>query len=189
MEPKPTPEESLRIIRQSIELAKGSVREDGFHLLLWGQLIVLVGLADFYQTCQKVEDHYFVWLLLPVIGVPIAAAHEWRQRHKARSRNTIHQWYGLIWLGYGITQPMLVAHAVLHGASPVPPILAVTGFAIFVSGIILRYKPMLGGAIFIWIGALCGLLIGEFWHSLIMVLSVAGGYVIPGYLLQKHYKR
>ena len=49
-ESKLTPEQSLLVIHQTIEKAKREVQENGFHLLLWGTLVVIAGLVDFYMS-------------------------------------------------------------------------------------------------------------------------------------------
>jgi hypothetical protein len=187
MEDKPLdPEASLLLIHQTIELAKRKVQENGFHLLLWGVLVVTAGLTDFYHDLKFNQQHgHFAWMVLPLVGVPIALIYEARRSKTVAHRNTIHQWYGYTWLGYGITLPLLIAYTIQSAASPTPAILAVTGFAIFVSGIILQFRPLVLGAVAIWAGALCCLLVPAIWYSLIMSVSIALGYLIPGYLLHR----
>jgi hypothetical protein len=180
------PEASLLLIRQTIELAKRKVQENGFHLLLWGVLVVIAGLTDFYHDLKLNQQHgHLAWMVMPLIGVPIAIVYEIRRSKTVAHRNTVHQWYGYIWLGYGITLPLVIGYAMQSAVSPTPAILAVTGFSIFVSGIILQFRPLVLGAVAIWAGALCCLLVPSIWYSLIVSVSVALGYLIPGYLLHR----
>ncbi|MEY3242872.1 MAG: hypothetical protein RIR11_4311 [Bacteroidota bacterium] len=180
------PEASLLLIRQTIELAKRKVQENGFHLLLWGVLVVTAGLADFYHDLKYNQQHaHLAWMIMPLVGVPIALVYEMRRSKAITNRNTIHQWYGYIWLGYGITLPLLIVYALQFGVSPTPIVLSVTGFAIFVSGIILQFRPLVLGAVVIWAGALCCLFVPSIWYTLIMSISIAMGYLIPGYLLHR----
>jgi hypothetical protein len=187
MEDKPLdPEASLLLIRQTIDLAKRKVQENGFHLLLWGVLVVAAGLTDFYHDLKFGQQHqHWAWMVMPLVGAPVAIIYEIRRSKALTHRNTVHQWYGYIWLGYGITLPLLIAYAIQSAISPTPAILAVTGFAIFISGIILQFRPLVLGAIAIWAGALCCLLVPAIWYALIMSISIALGYLIPGYLLHR----
>jgi hypothetical protein len=64
------PQESLRIIRESIDLAKSSFRENGFHYLLWGWLVAGACLADYYlDAVMGYPKHYMVWLGMTVVGL------------------------------------------------------------------------------------------------------------------------
>jgi hypothetical protein len=123
--------------------------------------------------------------VMPLIGVPIAIIYEVRRSKVIAQRNTVHQWYGYTWLGYAITLPFLIAFAIQSAVSPTPVILAVTGFAIFVSGIILQFRPLIFGAAAIWAGALCCLLVPNVWYALVMAISIALGYLVPGFLLYR----
>jgi FtsH-binding integral membrane protein len=183
---KLSPEQSLRLIQQTIELAKRRVQENGFHLLLWGTLVVIAGLADFYFDIIYQQQHpHWPWMIMPVVGVPVALLYEMRRAKTIEQQNTVHQWYGYIWLGYGITLPLLVVYAFQVDASPTALIMALTGFALFMSGIVLQFRPVVLGAIALWGGALACLLVPSLWHSLIMALCTALGYLVPGYLLHR----
>jgi hypothetical protein len=187
IEDKPLdPEASLLLIRQTIELAKRKVQENGFHLLLWGVLVVAAGLTEFYQDLKFNQEHgHWAWMVMPLVGVPISIFYEIRHSKTKAHRNTIHQWYGYTWLGYGITLPLLIFYAIESEVSPTPAILAITGFAIFVSGIIIQFRPLVLGAVAIWAGSLCCLLVPSIWYALIMSISIAVGYLIPGFLLYR----
>ena len=189
-ESKLTPEESLLVIHQTIEKAKHNVQENGFHLLLWGTLVVIAGLVDFYMSfTQGADNQHYAWAVMPVIGIPIALIYESRRHRQPATRNTIHNWYGLVWLGFGISLPMLIAYAVMHHLAPIQPIMVMTGFALFMSGIVLSFRPLIWGASVIWVGAIICLFTTADWHALIMAIGVALGYLIPGYLLQRAKKR
>ena len=125
---------------------------------------------------------------MPAIGIPVAIIYESRRKKQPAQRNTIHNWYGLIWLGYGISLPMHIAYAIMHLQAPTQPILVLTGFALFMSGIVLSFRPLVWGAAVIWAGAVVCLLTAPTWHSFIMAICVGLGYLIPGYLLQRAKK-
>jgi hypothetical protein len=181
-----SPEESLQIIRQTIDLAKRNVRDNGFHLLLWGALVVVAGLVDFYFEQQLgATNQHRAWGVMPLVGVPVAILYELRRQRTQRSANLVHQWYGYVWLGFGITVPLVVLFALQQRLSPTPLIMAVTGFALFVSGILLQFRPVVVGAVVIWAGALASILLSPSWHSLIIAVAVGLGYLVPGFLLQR----
>lgn len=183
-----SPEDSLRVISKTIENAKRRVQENGFYLLLWGTLVVIAGLLDFYLNWKGSEMGYkhYAWMIMPVLGIAATIVYEIRrQQREPREGNAFNRLYAMVWLGYGITLPLLIFYTVQAGLSPTPPILAATGFAIFLSGQILNFRPLTLGAVPIWAGALLTMATASLWHSLIMAVVTGIGYLIPGYLLNR----
>ncbi|MBK6997652.1 MAG: hypothetical protein IPH31_23240 [Lewinellaceae bacterium] len=179
-----SPQESLRVIRNTIDLAKRSFRDNGFHFLLWGWLVVLASAAHWYLLVNRLHPNpEIAWAVMVVIGMPAALIREWRRGKQIQAPNLFHQMYGMIWLGYGISMGLAIPLAAKSGFSPVPIILVLTGFATFMSGIILSFKPLVFGAAAIWAGALWCLFLSPEQHLLVQAASAVFGYLLPGYLL------
>ncbi len=178
------PEESLRVIRETIDLAKSSLRENGFHFLLWGWLVVVACLAHYYLL---VVMHWpkapMVWLSMVVIGMPTALIYEARRERKQAAPNIVREWYGRIWLAFGISMFVGIFLSVANGISPIAFILVLVGFATFVSGAVLRFKPLMLGAIAAWVAALACIYLTQPEQLLAQAFATVLSYLIPGYLL------
>jgi hypothetical protein len=183
------PQESLRVIRETIDLAKRSFHDNGFHFLLWGWLVVLASMIHWYlQTKQLHPNPEIAWMVMVVIGVPAALIREWLRSKKEKTSNLFHQWYGLIWLGFGISLVISIPFTVRSGLSPVALILILSGFATFMSGVILRFRPLIFGAITIWAGAVGCLFLAPEQHLLVQAACAVLGYLLPGYLLNQQMR-
>ena len=181
-----SPQESLRVIRETIDLARHSFHENGFHFLLWGWLVVFASVANYYFVeVHPIPNPGSAWMIMVVIGMPVAMFREWRRSKQEKTRNIVHDWYGMIWLGFGVSMLLVIPMAVRHGLSPVPFILVLVGFATFMSGILLRFKPLLFGAAVIWAAALWCLFLTPSQHLLAQAGSAILGYLLPGYLLNQ----
>lgn len=182
------PQESLRIIRETIDLAKSGPRENGFHFLLWGWLVVLTCLADYcLDAIAHYPQHHLIWLGMVVIGIPAALLYEWRRDKKqVQGKNVIRDWYGRVWLAFAISLFIAIVLTVQAHLSPIPFILILVGFATFVSGSLLRFPPLLFGAVAMWAGAALCLATGYREHLLIQAAATVVGYLIPGYLLNRN---
>jgi len=179
-----SPQESLRVIRETIDLAKHSFRENGFHFLLWGWLVVIASVAHYYLAeIQHAARPDMAWMIMVVVGVPVAFFYEWRRSKREKSENIVHNWYGLIWLGFGVSMVISIPMAVRNGLSPIPFILVLIGFATFMSGVLLRFTPLLIGAAVMWAGALWCMFLTPSQHLLIQAGCAVLGYLVPGYLL------
>lgn len=178
------PQESLRVIRETIDLAKNKLRNNGFHFLLWGWLVVCVSILDYYLTKMSIGGQpHLAWMFMPVIGVPVALIYEWRRGKKDTQPNLLRDWYGFIWLGFAISLIITILLAVRANISPVPFILILVGFATFMSGILLRFNPLIFGAVVMWAGAVVCMVLGSDEHVLVQGVATAVGYLIPGYWL------
>ena len=69
-----------------------------------------------------------------------------------------------------------------------PYILLLAGFPTFVSGFIVKFRPLIFGGICFWIMALAVSFAGPSVAPLGMPLAVLTGYLIPGYLLKNKGK-
>lgn len=180
------PQESLRIIRESIDLAKSSISENGFHFLLWGWLVVGASVANYYLSVVagwSPEKASMVWLCMVVIGVPVAFVYEWRQKRQEKTENIVREWYGKVWQAFGISLILVIFLAAFDHSSPIPYILVLVGFAIFVSGTILRFRPLLLGAAAMWIAAAICCQLRPEEQLLAEAAATVLGYLIPGYML------
>jgi hypothetical protein len=178
------PQESLRIIRETIDLAKNSFRENGFHFLLWGWLVVIASTTHFYLGV--IANHPrpdLAWMVMLVIGLPAALIYEWRKGKREQVDNLVRNWYGLIWLGFGISMLIAMPLSIRNGISPVPFILVLSGFATFMSGVLLRFRPLVIGALIIWLGSVVCLWLPSGQQLLVQAGVTVLGYLVPGYLL------
>lgn len=181
-----SPQESLRVIRETIDVAKRTFRDNGFHFLLWGWLVVVASATHWYLLVNHLHPNpEIAWAVMVVIGMPAAFVREWFRAKQTQTQtpNLFHRIYGMIWFGYGISMVLAIPLAASSGHSPVPFILVLTGFATFMSGIILRFKPLVFGAATIWAGALWCLFLTPDQHLLVQAASAIFGYLLPGYLL------
>lgn len=185
-----TAQESLRVIRETIDIAKSGFREDGFQFLLWGWLVAIASAADWYLAMILEEPrHSLAWLIMVVIGIPISLIRGWPTVKHKKPQNIVREWYGLVWMGFGISMFLIIPMAVRMGMSPVPFILVLTGFATFMSGILLKFKPLLFGAAVIWAGGLWCMFLSNDQHLIVQSATSVLGYLVPGYLLNSQSKK
>ncbi len=180
------PEESLRIIRETIDLAKSGLRENGFHFLLWGWLVVLSCVVNYYLLVvagMAPDKASMVWLGMVIIGVPAATLYSIRRQKAQPAPNLVRSWYGRVWLAFGISLFLAIFLTANVGLSPIPFILVLVGFATFVSGTLLRFKPLVYGAAAAWACAFICTFLRPEEQLLAEALAIVLGYLIPGYLL------
>lgn len=184
------PAESLRIIRETIDLARRDLSDDGFHFLLWGALLSVAGACHYWlNDVAGVSWSPLIWIAPVALGVPAAFVYEYGRKKRKPAYNIVRRWYGMVWLGFFVTLGLLIFWSQRYGLSPTPMILAATGFAVFVSGQLLRFQPLVYGAALIWAGSLVCTWTTGAQDSLVFSLVIAVGYLIPGGLLRKQSRK
>jgi uncharacterized membrane protein YhaH (DUF805 family) len=116
-----------------------------------------------------------------------------RARKKRKVKTYADAIVGYVWLSFVIsmfligfiigfqeqTQSINIAYAVF---------LALYGIPTFLSGIILRFKPLITGGIGCWILAVIAAFTSPQIHLLLISAAMIVAWIIPGYLLRSRFK-
>lgn len=178
--------QSLDIIAQMINQAQGNVKGSSFHFLLWGWVVAIANLGMFTLIQLEYSRPYIVWL----ITIPAwLASMYYGFKHGQENRIVTHidkisMW---IWISYGICIFTLVFFGSAIHWNMNPVILLMTVVPTFISGIVIRFKPLVLGGISFWFFAIVCFLVDPQYQYLVGALAVVTGYLIPGYLLR--YKK
>lgn len=180
-----TGEDSLRIIMDMINRTKVSIRQGSFHLLFWGWLIFLCSTSEY--LIWKVfgfAQAYYVWLfVIPGVFVSLIYGYvKGRQEKVFTYATSIYVWAWMAFLCSGVVMFIILTKSI-HLFTPA--ILTLAAIPTFLSGIILRFRPLIIGAVTFWIFALIAHFGGENLSGLSMPAAMLTGYLIPGYLLKR----
>lgn len=83
-----SPEESFVIIQGMIATARNKFAENGFHLMLWGVLVITCCLANYFLLADGFGNlSGLPWAVMPFIGVPVGIMYE-KNRMSAKQVST-----------------------------------------------------------------------------------------------------
>jgi hypothetical protein len=178
-------EQSLGIISQMIRQAQGKVQQSSFYFLLWGWVITLANLGMYCTLVFTAYDEYapFFWLLpIPAwIATIIYGRSQERSSSTTSHLDKISMWLW-IFTGIAILPVIIFGYQINYQINPI--VLTLVSIPTFVSGIIIRFRPLLAGGIsFIILSIVCFLVDGPTQY-LIGGVAMILGYLIPGYLLK-----
>lgn len=183
---KLTTEESLNIITEMINKAKGNVKENSVYFLLWGVVITIANLGMFTLIQLDYSRPYLVWLIaLPAWGLTIYTGY--RQGKRARSTSHLDRITVWLWFSFGIIIFTLVGFGKLINYQLNPVILLLSAVPTVVSGVIIKFRPLIIGGIVFWLMGIACFLVGGPWQFLIGAFAVTVGYLVPGFMLK--YKK
>lgn len=217
MEKTLSEKESLDLINVMISSARNNLQKGtGNIFLLWGYVIAILALANLLLVLilpSQIKYYSFdVWFATP-LGLIVYFYLLRKIKEMQMVRTYIDKIVGYVWIAFGIAVFALVISMILasihgfgradgifepldwiHWSFLIPFMLILYGFALFVSGMAYRFKPLIIGAIICWS---CTLVIFLLYHIdyymkiqlTCLILSVIAGYIIPGHLLNSKEKK
>jgi hypothetical protein len=180
-----TGEESLKIITEMINRTKATICQGSFYLLFWGWLVFICSFSEY--LIRKLSDYaspWNVWLLV-IPGIVVSMVYGFVKGRKANVHSYTAAIYMWTWLGF--LASAVILYAVVWGRWDMlsPLILTLVAVPTFISGIILRFRPLIIGAVSFWIFALVSRFAGPEIAPLAVPVAMLTGYLIPGYLLKR----
>jgi hypothetical protein len=181
-----TGEESLKIITDMINKTKVNFRQGVFHLLLWGWLILICSLAEFFlEKFTSISGSWYVWLL-SIPGVIVSLIYGFTTGRKMKVYSYGDGLYMWTWLGF-LCEAIVLFIIMRNNLEKIAPlILMMAAFPTFISGLIIKFRPLIIGGLSMWIISIIAGLIGPDLASLAVAAAMITGYLIPGYLLRRN---
>jgi hypothetical protein len=189
-----SPEQSLLLIESMINRAKDKYAEDGFMYLVWGWFVFVCSIAQFVLLhVLNYEHHYIVWLAtIPVFIFQFFYTRK-KYSHTAVVTYT-DSIIGFVWITFAI---VLVLLCFLVGflttgeyyTHIVHIVLAIYGMPVFLTGVIIRFKPLIYGGIACWVLCILSTFIKTYDYQFLFIpAAMLFAWIIPGYRLRSKYK-
>lgn len=189
-----TPHESLAIISEMINNLKEDYRENAYYFILWGWLISLACILHFSAilVLHHFEMFSFVgyyslanWIVFVSAGIIISNVHRRHEaKQKPRNRGLYVRFINALWLSVSIAMFVISASCIKFEVYPTVFLMPVIGIATMITGIIIRFKPLIAGGILFFLAAI----ISTFWlyefSLLVNAVAIILGYLVPGYMLK-----
>jgi len=180
--------EKLNVIYEMIENSRAKIRENAFFYLLWGWLVLSSSLIHFFMMKLGYYHAFIVWPVMMTIGMIISIIAGIRLGKKSTYRTHIDSAVIYLWYGFFFTMMVMMAFAISGKISweiTNALIISLYGLGTFVSGGILKFKPLIFGGMCCWIIALLVFFVPGHYSLLLVSGSIIIAYLIPGYMLRK----
>jgi hypothetical protein len=186
--------EGLETIQSMINRAKDKFSENGHLYLLWGWVVFFCSVTQFVlMNFTRFEKHYFVWMICWVVVI-YQVFYLAKRKKREQVRTYTDDIIGYVWLAFVVAMFLMgfLFGRVLGGEyyrMVSPGFLVLYGIPTFLSGIILRFRPLVTGGIACWVlSALCVFAPGQY-QMLFLSAAMLVAWIIPGYLLRLKYKK
>jgi hypothetical protein len=178
-----TATESLNLITEMINRAKGNVQQNSFYFLFWGWIIFIANVGVFTLISLHIKNPYAVWAITIPAWI-VSLYRGFTEKNKQRVSSHLDSISGNLWVAFGVCVFTIVAFGYKLNFQLNPLILIISSIPTFLSGVIIRFKPLMYGAVAFWLGGVIGFLMPMQYQPLIGAFVILIGYLIPGYLLK-----
>lgn len=189
-----SPQQSLSVIQSMIDTARNQFSENGHLYLLWGWVVFACSITQFVLLYYfDYPYHYMVWML--TWGAFIyQTIYLVRTKRRVRVKTYADRLVGFVWMVFVI---LMFLFGFLFGRELgdqyykmiSPGFLALYGMPTFLSGVILRFRPLIAGGICCWILSMISSYIAYDYQLLLLSVAMIVAWIIPGYLLRMKYKK
>lgn len=185
-------QESLALINRMIHSAQKGLNDNGFYFLLWGWLVFAASVSNWALIgIWQTSLNWLPWAILMPLGGIASAVYGWKVERKKKVKTYSDEVMDYLAIAFMIAlfSVLFVFTWKFGWVKAYPVIMLLYGFWLFVSGGVLKFKPLIIGGLVNFACAIGGLWLES--HHIILLLSFAvlAGYIIPGHLLNLKYKR
>lgn len=185
---KLTNENSLKLITEMIETAKSNVNDNGFFLRLWGWIVIIGCFGHFgLLKFTDYEYPYIAWSII-IVGIIWSPIYGIKLAKKEKVKTHIDKLHTYIWLVFFVNYIIILVFMAKLNYYICPLILMIAAGSVFMTGLMIKFKPLLYSAIFIWIVAISCFYISNEIQLLLGALACVG-YLVPGYMLKAKYNK
>jgi hypothetical protein len=159
--------QSLQVIRKMIQVSQRKMRNDGILLIVWGYAASLPALIKYFKEILFLPNRVMFLLkfadpVLPLLAFIFTIYYIYNGRKKVTTYIGSSLRYVWISLFGCMVLTNLILHNVTHEVNFTlqhPLFMVLTAFAILITGVILRYKPIIFGGVIFGILAYCASLL------------------------------
>ncbi|OQX82257.1 MAG: hypothetical protein B6D64_00815 [Bacteroidetes bacterium 4484_276] len=184
-------QDSIKVITEMIENSKSKIRDNGFFYLIWGWLVLVASVMNFVLLQIGFEQAWLPWPILMTGGGIASGIAGYRLGKKAKAKTMFDTAMIYLWYGFLVTLLIILfttSSGKISWNVSNALIISLYGLGTFVSGGILKFKPLIIGGIISWALAIATLFVPEIYSLLMVAVSIIVSYLIPGYMLKSRNK-
>jgi hypothetical protein len=182
----------LSLINEAINKTKEQLKPTSVNFIFWGLLISMMSLIHYFfsEFIQKTAySSLLYWTTVPIIGMVITVIYNIKTSVRLGYETHIGRALKLVWGVFNIAWLVIVVLSIFKKQNPVQEILFLLGIVLLISALLIRFTPLIIGAIAV---ISCSVLIAILPSINVLLINAVAtfvGLVIPGlslYLSKKH---
>lgn len=203
--------QSLDLITQMINKAKDTCHDTGITAIMWGTVIAVCSLVRLSELQFGYRLPFDIFLLTFVAVIP-QIYFSVREKKQRKVKTYDDGFMDALWIGFGISIFLMIyitssmyrqwdpaAEGYQKLTGNVYPFrlyefnsslfLLLYGLPTFVTGVSMKFKPMLWGGLFCWVCCLLTIYTSLKIDLILLALSAVFAWLVPGIIMEKEYRK
>lgn len=185
-----SPEKSLQLIQSMISKTRQNMSDNSIYFLVWGWLTFIACTGQFIlKHIYKYEKHYMVWTII-IIGIVFSIYQGRKEERTIKAKTYVDESMKQLWAGMAISFFVLgmILTRLGWGTVVFPFFIMMYGLGTFVSGNMIRFKPLIIGGLIAWSLAIGATFVSYDYQMLFGAAAIMFSYIIPAHLLRRRNK-
>ena len=145
--------DQIEAIASAIDNTRENLKPLSINFIFWGCLVIVMSLFNYAFPSLIASTQYgdvLFWTVLPLIGMILTIYYNIKYRNKTGYETYLNRVIKIIWGVFNLAWIYIIAVSLtLKNFHPVPPILFLLGLILIITGMIIKFKPITLGGIFL----------------------------------------
>ena len=176
--------DQIEVIASVINNTRENLKPLSINFIFWGCLVIVMSLFNYAFPSLIASTQYgdvLFWTVLPLIGMILTIYYNIKYRNKTGYETYLNRVIKIIWGVFNVSWIYIIALSfTIKSFHPVPPILFLLGMMLIITGLIIKFKPITLGGIFLTIFTFYLNFNPGINLLLVNIIGVSLGMLVPG---------
>jgi hypothetical protein len=176
--------DQIEVIASVINNTRENLKPLSINFIFWGCLVIVMSLFNYAFPSLIASTQYgdvLFWTVLPLIGMILTIYYNTKYRNKTGYETYLNRVIKIIWGVFNLSWIYIIALSfTIKSFHPVPPILFLLGMMLIITGLIIKFKPITLGGIFLTIFTFYLNFNPGINLLLVNIIGVSLGMLVPG---------
>lgn len=176
--------DQIEAIASVINNTRENLKPLSINFIFWGCLVIVMSLFNYAFPSLIASTQYgdvLFWTVLPLIGMILTIYYNIKYRNKTGYETYLNRVIKIIWGVFNLSWIYIIALSfTIKSFHPVPPILFLLGMMLIITGLIIKFKPITLGGIFLTIFTFYLNFNPGINLLLVNIIGVSLGMLVPG---------
>ena len=176
--------DQIEAIASVINNTRENLKPLSINFIFWGCLVIVMSLFNYAFPSLIASTQYgdvLFWTILPLIGMILTIFYNIKYRNKTGYETYLNRVIKIIWGVFNLSWIYIIALSfTIKSFHPVPPILFLLGMMLIITGLIIKFKPITLGGIFLTIFTFYLNFNPGINLLLVNIIGVSLGILVPG---------
>ena len=176
--------DQIEEIASVINNTRENLKPLSINFIFWACLVIVMSLFNYAFPSLIASTQYgdvLFWTVLPLLGMILTIYYNIKYRNKTGYETYLNRVIKIIWGVFNVSWIYIIALSfTIKSFHPVPPILFLLGMMLIITGLIIKFKPITLGGIFLTIFTFYLNFNPGINLLLVNIIGVSLGILVPG---------